>query len=289
MRFALALVFWCALSACAAQAGEVKLVPDGSDFKVSVSVKETSFDTEQPLTAGADGSFSYPFGPETFAKSAYAERIFVITWAPLVADKPAKGVREFSIELPILLRSWRADEVYVVKMPTFTTINGAALTSLEQLSNPGDQWKKFFVSMQQSDHYSHRIRVTSPEAKRSLRTAINGFVAIAGGVKDRWIRLPSGLPEKIRQVFEQDERTMASLSSAVDQADSLVWQELMKIESLMENASCDAAKGALDYLDARRRDNMAAYDRLLGKDSPLLDNIRARFLPRKCAGAVAAG
>ena len=282
------------LSTAAAEAGEVRLMPEGKDFTVSVAVKTSPFDPERKLAEGPDGNFSYAFDASSFADSAYLERIFVVTWTPVVADKPAKGVQPFSMELPILLRAWRSDQVYVLKMPTFDAINGETLERLEQLSNPGDLWRKFFASMQQSDHYAHRIRPTSPQAKRALRTAVNGFVAIAGGVNDRWLRAPSGLPDKIRQVFELDERGRESLLAAVDQADALLWQELMRVEELMEPSlpqatACKSATGAFDYLDTRYRDNTPAYERLFGKGNTLLTNIRTRFLAKICGGAVAAG
>src|SRR3546814_3351430 len=61
------------------------------------------------IDSNQNGEFIVNYSKEDFSTDAYEDRIIVLTWTPRAKDEPVKGVEEFTVEIPILLRS-RSEE-----------------------------------------------------------------------------------------------------------------------------------------------------------------------------------
>ncbi len=265
-----------------ATAGQVRITPVGEAFDLAVSVKSTRFDQTTPVPADADGVFVFSFDQGLFGQSAYVERIFVLTWTPRAPDSPATGVRVFSVELPVLLRFWKVDDIYPIKAWPFDGIGDAKMAELEDLTNPEDQWRKLFASLQQADHYAHRVRPTTGEARRAFNTAVDALVSIATGTEARWLRAPVGLGEQIQDSFARDQRKRDSLFVALQNVESLVWRDLSDSSQLRQIA-CDLVPGTFAYLDRRRSDDQQSYRLQVTNSEDLLDQVQQQASQR-CNG-----
>ncbi|SMC68785.1 hypothetical protein [Rhizobium sp. RU36D] len=157
-------------------AGSVRIEPPSSLFSLSVRIKDSPQDGSDPLTPDKRGIYTFEFGPKLFERSPYIRRIFVLTWTPLSEHIPARGVQPFSLEIPVLLRSWRVDDEYTIRTDGFQGIGDRWLSKYELMTNPEEQWLRLIASLQISDHYSQRIRPTVPEAGRALNTAIDSLI-----------------------------------------------------------------------------------------------------------------
>src|SRR3546814_1850067 len=103
------------------------------------------------IDSNQNGEFIVNYSKEDFSTDAYEDRIIVLTWTPRAKDEPVKGVEEFTVEIPILLRSWMDDEIHIIYAWSFDGIGDSKLSELEILTNSQDQWKRFFESIQQAD------------------------------------------------------------------------------------------------------------------------------------------
>ncbi|QZN99355.1 hypothetical protein [Chenggangzhangella methanolivorans] len=75
--------------------------------------------------AASDGVYAFAYDRSLFTSGAYVERIVVIGWRPKAIDVPASNVDAFSVEVPLVLRKWRADETRSVEANPFTGVGEA--------------------------------------------------------------------------------------------------------------------------------------------------------------------
>jgi hypothetical protein len=271
-----------ACSAIPAHAGRIVIEPKGDDFTVSVAIKNELFATLTPLQKAPDGTFSFDFDASAFADSAYAFRVIVINWKRNADNKPVTGVRDFELEIPVILRKWHVNDIYRIPAWSFDGIGERKLSEYEGLLNPEDQWRKLFASLQQADHYSHRVRPTAPETRRAYSTAIKALTEIAKGYDVKWLRPPAALDDRLREAFEREPKKRDSLLVAVGEIEGLLWADLNGIETRLGDLTCKAAGETFDYLDRRRAEDTEAYKRQVGDSLKLLDSKREVVVSRAC-------
>lgn len=280
MTIRLLLSLLLAMSVASAMAGEVHIQPFGADFELTVAVKNGPFDAAVAVTEKhQSGAYVYRFDQTTFATSAYAWPIFVLTWKPKAPDRPVRGAGEYSMEIPVTLRSWEVSEVRVIKAWPFDGIGGSKLWEYERLTSPEDQWRKLMASMQLADHYGRRVRPTAGETRRAYNTAVNALVAVALG--NDWVRTPLGFERWVREAFERDEAKRGSLLEALRDVDDLLWRDLKIIEEKLSDKKCEVLRKSFAELMQRREENRRVY-RLDAPGFPELDRIRERMLKAAC-------
>lgn len=270
------------LAPFSAAAGTVTIENASRQFSLSVRVKDNPQDGSTPLT-GNGGVFETQFSASDFQRSAYARRIFVLTWTPLEADKPATGVRPFTLELPVLLRAWRVDDRYTIRADAFEGIGNRWLTYYEQMTNAEDQWIRLFASLQQADHYSHRIRPTVPEVRRAVNTAVDGLSRIAQNLPVTWLEPPLGLQQKLDHALADDARKRAQLSEALANVNSLVWRDVPELERVLSGRSCEVIRNTVGDLDRRRRDDPRSFALQFASDNKTYETVRERLLQASCS------
>lgn len=265
-------------------AGSVIIKPASAVFSLTAKIKDSAQGADTPLSADDNGNFTYRFGPETFRSNPYAKRILVLTWTPKEPDKPARGVRPFSIELPILLRAWRLDDEYIIRAGGFDGIGERWLSNYEQMTNPEDQWIRFFASAQMADHYWHRIRPTVPESARSLNTAIEGLTRISQQLPVAWLEVPLGMQQKIDMTLARNEKKRFSLTKALSNLNSLIWRDVAYLPSFLADSSCELVQAAVRELDSRKRDEPASYALQFKPDDETYELIRQELIRSHCPG-----
>lgn len=264
-------------------AGEIRVEPQGTAFDVVVTLRDGPDALGKAAATDATGAFVFDFGPESFANGAYAERILSISLKPKAEDAPAPGVRQFVLELPIVLRRWRANDVYSIRFAPFEGARPELLKRYELMSGFADRWTKVVASLQQADHIAYRITAANPGARRALNTAVDGWVTILKAEQTGWLLTPIGLYERLeRSHNDVDDAKLASLEQALHHADSLIWKDLPSIEKRLKPADCADVAATFDYLALRKDANERAYALQLPHDVALLAKKR-EAAERACA------
>ena len=271
------------LTTMSAMAGSVSIIPASAAFSLTVKVKNSPQGTVKPLSADNNGNFIFSFGAATFDSAPYVRRIFVLTWTPNEENNPARGVREFSIELPILLRSWRIEDEYTIRAGSFDGIGNRWLSDYEQMTNPEDQWVRFFASAQMADHYWHRIRPTVPESARALNTAIDGLTRITQQLPVAWLELPFGMQQKIDISLARDDKKRFRLTQALANINSLIWRDVADLPEFLANSSCEFVQAAVRELDNRRRDEPTSFALQFKPDDETYNVIRDDLIRTHCS------
>jgi hypothetical protein len=260
-------------------AAEVRIEQHGNQFDLTVSVKNGPQDPPRPVQKNQSGTFVFQIAQTMFAESAYVDRVFVLKWSPREVDKPALGAKPFSLEIPVTLRSWQTDDILIEAWP-FDGIGNGKLTEYERLSNPGDQWRKLTASLQQASHYSHRVRPTTPEARRAYNSAVDALVAIANEVD--WLSPPLGLEKLIRESFERYSDKRGSLLEALRSVDERIWRDLPIIQTKLRGRDCESMRQTFAYLERRREDIQRDY-RLPTKRNLQLDKAKEQAEHSACS------
>jgi len=272
---------WLGVLGGAAGAGEVRIEANGKFFELKVSVKNGPFEPKNSLE-NPSGAYVYPFDDKLFEGSAYVGRIFVLDWKPLEADKPAAGVAEYSLEIPVTLRSWKANEIILIRAWSFDGTGENKLSEYERLSSPELQWRKLMASLQQADHYARRVRPTAGQTRRAYTTALNGLVEISKSVD--WLSAPLGSEKWIREAFEDEDKAGSLLEQLRKVDDAIIVRDVRTLEQKLIGRNCDFVRNSVAYLVQKRDENKAAY-RL---DSPLypeVDALKQRVEKAACSTA----
>ncbi len=281
---ALILTAAAAFAASPTVAGEVRIDARGDHFQEKIEVKLDPGAAPEEIKPGPDGIAAFTFGTDVFAASAYAERIIVITWTPKLANEPANSVAPFTVELPIVLRKWRAAEAYYIRARPMAGIGLRNRDDLESLSI-GALWTKALASLQQQDHFRRLGQGKSAEARRTLNTAVDALVEIMKASKSAWLRPPLGLKERLEQSFEGgDSVKLRSLAVGLGQLDRALWQDALLMDQRLNGANCEVVAGTFEYLDGRKAQNAAAYEQELGAQPNLLA-IKRAAAEKACPGS----
>lgn len=267
-----------------ALAGSVKIAAEGPGFTVTAAVLASSGGAAEPLTAKS-GVFEFAFDETSFGESAYAERVFLIVWSPIPSVTIAPGAQTFSVEIPVLLRKWRANDIYRIDASPMTGTGQKALTTYEQMLNPSMRWTRFLASLQQAVHLAREVSPDFARTKRAYNTAVDALTAIGAA---GWTGPPSDLRERIRQSFESsDPSKFRSLAQALDNIESNVWKDIRTIVTDLRGQPCAVVDKTFGYLSERRAANQTAYDLQLRAEPDALESRRALAMTA-CAGVSAA-
>jgi len=278
-----AIIAGCSI-ASPAFCGEIKFEPEKNDFELSVNVRDTPFDDGEALAKDGEGNFVFEVTQDLFRTSGYSEKIFTLQWTPLQPDHPARGVKSFSLDLPVVLRAWTMQRNILIKSGAFAGISLDRLNLYERLSNPQEQWLKFFASLQQFDHFSHRVRPTLPEARRALNTAVDGLVTISRAPKPILIGTPPNLSKNIEEAFVDQDNKRISLMTALQNVDSLIWKDVLTFSSVLAPLSCDQIKGTFSFLDERLARSPEAFDLQFNRDQKLYSGTKSSLIAKACGG-----
>lgn len=263
-------------------AGVVRIETAAKYFDVNVSVKNTAQGARIQLPQ-MDGVFQLMFGPQDFENAAYARRILVLTWTPKENNKPATGVSSFTLELPILLRGWRTDDEYTMRVGGFEGIGQRFLSRYEEMTTLDDQWLRLFASLHQADHYSQRIRPNVPEAGRALNTAVDGLNNLARSFSVAWLEPPLGLQQKIELAFDADNRRRATLSEALSNVNSQLWREVSELERILQDKNCAYARNTIAEFDRKRQTDPRSFELQFPVGDTTYDTVRQRILTTSCS------
>lgn len=284
--FASSLIILCAITSWRdVSSGEIRIHPKplNGPFNLEVSVKDTLHSGGTSISSNDENIYVFSFDESNFENSSYKEYILTIKWIPIEANRPVRGVESYTIEIPIILRRWRLEDSYNIQAWSFGGIGNRYLTKYERMYNPGDQWRKFFSSLQQIAYYTHRTRPNVPEAKRAFRSAVDALTIIARDSEVYWIEPPHGIEERINDSFGQtDTKRRRAIVRSVDNIRSLIWRDLNNIENDLAHISCDQFYATFSYLEDRRERNKISYRLQVSQDSMLLENKKRLVESRVC-------
>jgi hypothetical protein len=241
-----------ALLAAPSFAGEIRIEPHEAHFDLAVAVQLVPFTSRILLPKNQSGVYVYTFDDTMFANSAYAQPTITLTWTPKKPDTPATGVRQYFVDIPVTLRSWRADEVVLIEAWPLDGKGDKVLAEYEGLYRFADQWRKLLASLQLADHYRHRLRdPTDALARRAFNAAVTALGTIAP--KADWLNPPQGLEVLIRESFANDDHKRGSLLEAMRGVDELIFGDLKIIEEKLRERGRGCAFIRQTFADLKRR------------------------------------
>lgn len=266
-------------SPLAAHAATVRVAGSAKDFTVSASVESVSGDAREAFAAVGDW-LTYSFDPSVFAEGAYAQRTVVIEWTPKAPNTPSQNVQVFSVEIPLLLRQWRADETIVIDAAPMTGTGEAAVSAYELMVAPGKRWTRLLASLQQADHLAREVSPEFGRTRRAIESAINALAALSAGGT---VLPPSDLRERLRQSLESwDPKKFRSLSEALDNVESNLWKDMRTIVENLKGKPCGQVERTFAFLADRKAGNERAYDLQFPGQSDALDGRRTLAM-QSCA------
>lgn len=282
---ALALAAVLLLLVSPAAAGEIRVeLSAASTFTVTATLRDAAGD---PLATGErdpTGAVVFAFGPSLFTAGAYVEALLTIVLTPPTS---AVRTREFTLELPVVLRRWRVADVYRIRFRPSEGVREELLDKYERLDNAADRWTKVIASLQQADHLAHWITPKNLGARRAQNTAVDGLVTIARTERVAWLRAPNGLYEQLKRSHEEvDDAKLGSLEQALHNVDSLVWKDLLSIEQRLKSGDCADASATFDYLAGRKEADQTAFNLQFATDSGLLA-VKRQAAEQACAAGQA--
>lgn len=256
-----------------ASAGEVQFQDNTRYFELSVSVKSSPSAPSKKLDTDQSGNFSFSFDESTFDSNIYNEKIFIVDLTPKEENIPARGVQKFSVEIPILLRRWRENDTYLLKVWDFAGVGEKILRQHESLKTPEQQWERLFASLQLADHYQHRVRSTVPESLRAYNTAVAALLKIATNSEISWLMPPTSLSERVGDSAARNENKKFELLASIDQVNGLLWRDLLRLGTHFENFNCESVRNATNFLDNRSYRLEAAFNTQVNERSFLENKI----------------
>lgn len=285
--FISSLIILCAIASWQdVNSGEIRVHPRplNGPFNLEVSVKDAPHSGSTSISPNDENIYVFSFDEGNFGNSAYKEYIITMEWDPKEDDEPVMGVESYAVEIPIILRRWRLADSYNIYAWSFSGIGNRYLTRYERMHNSGDQWQKFFASLQQVAHYTHRIRPNVPEAKRAFHSAIEALKRIAGESEIYWIKPPHGIEERIDDTFGRidTDRRRAAILKSIHNIRSLIWHDLNNIENNLAHISCDQFYATFADLERWRREDEISYRLQVSPDSRLMENKKILVQNRVC-------
>ncbi|WP_156907370.1 hypothetical protein [Thalassobaculum salexigens] len=265
-----------------AQAGTVRIVPKGEHFSLTVSVKDNQFSESTLIRRNDDGVFIYEFTEELFSDTAYEERIFVLTWSPKTENIPATGVQPISLEVPVLLRAWELTENYIIDAWPLDGIGNEQMTEYELITDSEGQWRKYFASWHQADHFIRRLRPTVGQARRALNTSVEGLKKISINTTVPWLLPIIGMEDVIRRSFQYDQHKRDSLIDAIHEVESLIWTDLNGMESKLNGKNCNVISRTFTYLETLRNKENKIYKIQINDDGEFLKNKKDAVINKLC-------